>query len=246
MHLWRVPRLVALLLVCLVLAGLPVPAGASPADLPRPAGHAAAPRLPAPARLQAHCGAPAVDLTHFAFLPALNRNSTPAQNPTLTLLGQSRGGMTNGVAAQGNCVAFGAGNSVIVADAADPARTVPVGQSPDLPDLVEDVSWLGSHLYVADYGGDLQILDVSNVWRPVVAGSLDLPNNRAWGIDVAGNTAYLATEGGLYVVDVSDAAKPVQRGRIGAIEDGWAVDVKDSRQPGLRGLGMGRPQDHRY
>ncbi len=71
----------------------------------------------------------------------------------------------------------------------------------------------GDFAYVADWN-NLQIVDVSNHGDPQPRGSLGMPDE-AWGVDVAGQRAFVATlSGGVRIVDVSDPSAPRETGFV--------------------------------
>jgi len=157
------------------------------------------------------------------YLPLI-QHLGPDALPGMSLLGHIRGGMTYASDVQGSYAAVGAGDTVMLLDVAAPEAPVMVGQSPNLPGQVKDLRWVGSFVYVADYGSGLQVLDVSDPQLPRIVAALPL-SGTAWGIDVDRGKAYLALDRGLYVVDVADPLHPVEQGHLG-FPDGWALDVK--------------------
>ncbi len=159
------------------------------------------------------------------YLPLIQQVGSGAL-PGMALLGHMRGGMTYASDTQGSYAAVGAGETVMLFDVANPEAPVMVGQSPDLPDPVKDLRWVGSYIYVADCGRGLQILDVSDPRLPRLVAALPVKGT-AWGIDVDGGKAYLALDRGLTVVDVADPRHPVEQGHV-FFPDGYALDVEVS------------------
>lgn len=87
-----------------------------------------------------------------------------------------------------------------------------------------DVAVAGDVVYVADFSGGLQTVDVSDPTSPRELGSLTLPGPVV-DVEVAGSTAYLAAaSGGLHIVDVSDPLSPAALGAL-VPEGGEVRDV---------------------
>lgn len=74
----------------------------------------------------------------------------------------------------------------------------------------EGVFVSGFYAFVADIDG-LQILDISDLQNPVLAGSVDIPPSGASDVYVAGSFAYVTSnpfQGKVYIIDVSDFTGP--------------------------------------
>jgi hypothetical protein len=65
----------------------------------------------------------------------------------------------------------------------------------------------GSFVYVSAAAAGLQIVDVSSPTAPRIVGVLDTPGT-AQAVDVAGNTAYVADDTAVLVVNVTDRTRP--------------------------------------
>ena len=86
---------------------------------------------------------------------------------------------------------------------------VPVGEY-QAPDYIHGIDVEGRYAYLTVHGHELQIVDVENPYRPVLAGECAVPD--ADDIFVSGNTAYITrsfTGHGFSVVDVLDPGAPV-------------------------------------
>ena len=102
------------------------------------------------------------------------------------------------------------GTALQVVDVANPTRPAIVGS---LATRSTAVAVAGGRAYVLDGGLQLKIVDVSSPTAPALLSATG--GFGAQGIDVAGTLAFLATPAanhdptaGLYVVDVSNAARP--------------------------------------
>jgi len=83
--------------------------------------------------------------------------------------------------------------------------------------LAEAVDVVGTHAYVSHSSATagLTILDVSAAAAPTVVGSVSLPPNLAPHVAVIGDVAYVSSwNDGLWTIDVSDPAAPVQVGDL--------------------------------
>ncbi|NGX43776.1 MAG: hypothetical protein K940chlam7_02080, partial [Chlamydiae bacterium] len=78
----------------------------------------------------------------------------------------------------------------------------------------------GDYAYVADASSGLQIIDVSNITNPIIAGSYD--TGYASGVAVSGSYAYVVGSGGLQIIDVSNVINPTV---AGSYDTGSASDV---------------------
>ncbi len=90
--------------------------------------------------------------------------------------------------------------------------------------------WIeGEIAYVADYGGGLHIVDISDPENPIAVGVWD-SLAYLWDVLVQGNYAYLAEEeSGLLILDVSNPASPFLVGSSGQSSGGRAVSVSGDR-----------------
>lgn len=83
------------------------------------------------------------------------------------------------------------------------------------------VDVVGNLAYVGSAG--LQIIDVSNPVSPTLLGSLT--GAATPDVQVAGNFAYVVTDGGLQIIDVSDPISPTLRGKYQNSDTGVAVQA---------------------
>jgi len=99
---------------------------------------------------------------------------------------------------------------------ATPARSAVEIATLDTPGSVRDVALDGTIAYLADAGGGVRVLDVSNPAAPVEIASLppvQLGNVQALYLD--GDRLYTAeSSGGVSVIDVATPASPVRLGRV--------------------------------
>ena len=95
-----------------------------------------------------------------------------------------------------------------VFDISDPSSPDRVATAIGTSD-VRDIALQGSHLYAADEEDGLRIFDVTTT-EPIEVG--EVPAASAWGVAVSGNLAFLTSEAGVHVVDVSDPSSPNQVG----------------------------------
>ena len=131
-----------------------------------------------------------------------------------------------------------------------------------IPGFANAVDVSGQHAFIAAGEAGLQIVDVSDLRAPFIAGFLDTPGN-ANDVKVEGNLAYMADGSeGLLIVDVSSPAAPSLLGSVRtsgeatdvAVAGGFAyvadrgglqvIDVSDPRNPVLLGR-VGTPGDAR-
>ena len=106
--------------------------------------------------------------------------------------------------------------------------------SVDTPDAAYGVYVSGSHAYVADHNGGLQVIDITAPSTPTIVGSLDVIY--AHKVHVTGGYAYVAGGLILYVIDISDPQNPVLEGHTTAfarnardlhVSGGYAYGVYD-------------------
>jgi hypothetical protein len=104
----------------------------------------------------------------------------------------------------GGFTPFGAIKAVHIADHVPP---IPAGGC-STPGQGYDVAVSGNYAFMADDSYGLTVVDISDPGSPshvVTTGSSGGP---AWGVDVAGDYAFLATTAGLDVIDISDPTNP--------------------------------------
>ncbi|TWI69732.1 hypothetical protein IP91_00805 [Pseudoduganella lurida] len=95
-----------------------------------------------------------------------------------------------------------------------------------IPGLANGVAVGGDFAYVAAGASGLQVVALGADRRtPAILASLDL-NASANDITLAGNLAYLATTGGLKVVDITDPAAPRLLGTFAAVGNAMGVKVR--------------------
>jgi len=119
-----------------------------------------------------------------------------------------------------------------------------------MPGYARRVAVAGEYAYVADWGGSLRVVDISDPFSPTEVGFYDTPE---WisSVAVAGDYAYVADYlAGLRMVDVSDPASPTEvgfydmpgyargvaiAGDYAYVADEWSglrvVDVSDPASP---------------
>lgn len=133
------------------------------------------------------------------------------------------GGYGAALAVQGDLATFSTDRRLHTADLSDPAQPRLLGQSAELPDLLQDIALRDGLAVVAAGNAGLWLLDISDPAAPRPLGSLATPGV-ARGVAVAGNLAYVAAgHAGLLVVDIARPDRP----RLLAIADtpGDAGDV---------------------
>lgn len=114
-------------------------------------------------------------------------------------------GEVSAVAVAGKNAYIGFKKNLVILDISDPGRPLFVGQTVDLPDVIQDIAILGSRAYLADGAGYLIVIDITNPDAPVVAYSVKTIDS-AYGVEVSGNYAYIADYAyGLSIVDLANA-----------------------------------------
>jgi len=86
-----------------------------------------------------------------------------------------------------------------------------LGPSAELNSSAVDIVVVGGHAYLADYGGGLRVLDVSDPANPAEVSYYPLPEatDRACHLDVAGGYAYVTDSSGrLRVFDITNPGQP--------------------------------------
>jgi len=109
----------------------------------------------------------------------------PPPSVGVELVGQI-GGSTYAVAVQGDYAYIGAGPRLVILDISTPSSPSVVGQTDVLPEVVGGVAVDGDYAYVADGGGGLRIVDISDPASPTEAGYYDTPGY-ADGVAVVGD-----------------------------------------------------------
>jgi hypothetical protein len=82
-----------------------------------------------------------------------------------------------------------------------------------LPGFQNAVDVAGSYAFLASGGAGLSVVDVTNLAQPVLAVQLATPAS-ANDVRIAGAVAYVADDGGLLLVDVTDPTHPVRLGSL--------------------------------
>lgn len=175
--------------------------------------------------------APKIGASNASPLASLNQSASEATDPAVSaalmpvrvnLEGQL-GGPVNSIAISGNLAFLGTGYYLQIVDLTDlehPMARGTVWPFDDLPfgSIVVDIKPVGDFVYVVSYG--LQIVDVSNVDQPWVAGRYRL-NHQCDAVDVQGDYAYLLCGfPDLVVLDISDPNNP---SRVGELNLGKSV-----------------------
>ena len=149
-------------------------------------------------------------------------NIADAQNPILLghcgILSNPRGVWVRGNYAY---LADDLGGLVTV-DVSNPVNPSVVG-SLIINDFALDIMVIDTLAYIADGWGGLAITNISNPVNPTFIGRWSNPGN-VWvdGLYVSGHYAYLATDEGLWIIDVSEPATPIY---LGNLNRGWELDV---------------------
>lgn len=141
-------------------------------------------------------------------------------------IGQA-GGYGAALAVRGSVAFFATGLRLRTADLRDPAQPRLLGESDELPDLLQDIALRDDIALVAAGNAGLWLLDVRDPSAPHVLGSLDTPG-MARGVAVAGDLAYVADgPTGLLVVDISRPGQPRLLGMADTPGDAGDVLVRD-------------------
>ncbi len=141
------------------------------------------------------------------------RTPEPAGEVVLEPIAQI-GGVSAGVALSGTVALLGVGPRVVAVDVSQAAQPKQLGETPPLSGVVWQIRWVGSTAFVAGSEGTT-VLDVSDAGHPGPVGVV-LPSGR---IDVRSGLLAIVneplfggtgvpTEHGLWLVDVSDPARP--------------------------------------
>ena len=151
---------------------------------------------------------------------------------------------TQAVVVQGIYGYIGVGRWLIVVDVCNPVNPKATGQTPVLPDAVQDVHLAGDHVYTAAGEAGLRVVDVSDPSAPVEVGAHDMPgmccgevtylartsNRRGDSTSPrasGGRVAALLTLGLLLLLALAPQvrADPAQIGEWGPVLD-WGVQAK--------------------
>ncbi|UCH34875.1 MAG: hypothetical protein JSV65_00530 [Armatimonadota bacterium] len=183
----------------------------------------------------------------FAFALRASRQPACSEGGTWAPVAQLAHGAPLNLVVQGPYAYVAASGAMTILDVSNPARPVQVAHF-DTPGTAFDVAVSGTHAYVADDIGGLQVIDVSDPTRPRLCASLvarNGPHPRA--IALNGKQLYLTGESGLWVVDISDPARPVVKSRWQSDHYPLGVGVDDAcayiadAWGGLRVLAMSDP-----
>ena len=116
-----------------------------------------------------------------------------------------------------------------------------------IPGYANNVDVSGSYAYVVAGASGLQIVDVSDPRRPVIAGAIDTPGN-ANDVRAIGSTIYVADALSLIVINASDPGQPAITGEIrtpGDAQDIVVVDelayIADGAAGGLQIIDVSNP-----
>ena len=82
-----------------------------------------------------------------------------------------------------------------------------------LPGFQNAVEVAGTYAFLASGGAGLNVVDVTNLQQPVLVAQLATPSS-ANDVRVAGAVAYVAEDGGLLLVDVTDPTHPARLGSL--------------------------------
>src|ERR1700674_1333357 len=82
-----------------------------------------------------------------------------------------------------------------------------------LPGFQNAVEVAGTYAFLASGGAGLNVVDVTNLQQPVLVAQLATPSS-ANDVRVAGSVAYVAEDGGLLLVDVTDPTHPARLGSL--------------------------------
>lgn len=98
-------------------------------------------------------------------------------------------------------------NEVIVVDISD--ETSPVALSTiSTTGIPLDLEVEGNYLYVAEGAAGIEIFYIANPNFPLKAGSISVPNNSASGLNVSGNTLFIADGSAVHFADISAPQAP--------------------------------------
>lgn len=155
----------------------------------------------------------AYPITKTGFRPMTDCKSHFLKGDSLNLrsIGRWPFGPPHAVCVSGNHLYLGSGGGIYVLDIQDPINPEKVSQFPT-PGLIDGLSILGDHLYVADYCNTLRVIDILDPENPREVGhcsTLGKPRDVA----VSDSYAYVAVPGaGLRIIDISDPEAPGEVG----------------------------------
>lgn len=72
----------------------------------------------------------------------------------------------------------------------------------------EDMEVSGNYLYVAEGSSGIEIFYIANPNYPLKAGAMSVPDNSATGLDISGNTLFIADGGAVLFADISVPQSP--------------------------------------
>lgn len=151
-------------------------------------------------------------------------------NPSNPFIAATRNtpGTAYGVALSGDYAYVADNDSVQVIDISAPANYTVfrmVGSAPLAGGNAIDLCVVGNYLYVAAFGGGLQVFDITSATAPVWVATYATPDY-AYEVTVVGDMAYVAVyESGVEVVDVSDPTSPAYEGSLDTPGQATAVSV---------------------
>jgi hypothetical protein len=150
--------------------------------------------------------------------------ATAAECPEL--IGRLPYGPATAVAASGDLVLYASGPMLMIADVADPANPVVLGEF-ELPDTtIHGIAVSGDHAYVANSRAGIRVVDISDPSAPVEVGARTL-NSYAYGVAVSG-TRVIAVSwwAGFYVFDITTPSSPEEIGFLDMGFNMWDVAVE--------------------
>jgi hypothetical protein len=138
-------------------------------------------------------------------------------------------GPCRAVAVQDNRAYIGNGTVFTIVDITDPLLPAHAGEV-ELPGLVEAIALDLPLAYLADGAGEFQVVHTGTPNAPYIFSSLKLWSDTESAVtDVAhaGNYCYAVDGQNLYIIDVTDPARPARRG--------WTYEVPGATSLALRG-----------
>ena len=152
--------------------------------------------------------------------------------------------MVGAVYAQNDLVFLGVGQRLVILDVSDPASPRQVGATRPLAGPAEAIAISQDRAYIANGGGGLQVVDLTDPAQPQVLRAWDSPGY-AEDVAVAGAFAFLADGPyGLQIVDISDPADP--RPVASAYDMNNALGVTVSADFAYLAVCRRRPVDREY
>ena len=158
----------------------------------------------------------------------LNLSSVPESPLLAGLTGSGRfvGLAERAVAINGDTVYVwhikvgGNGNEVLTVDVSDPSNPTVLGS---VPLVATDVQFTEQHVHVANPNGDYSIYDATDPDAWVLVGAI--ASVGPWDIEIRGNTAYLAGNTTISIVDISDPSSPSVIGSLESSVQGYSIEV---------------------